>query len=154
MCAKQNLRQRQKQRQRQRQRLRPLCGMIKPMGTQQGRNHTPIRNLHPASIAAMTFSFGIEQVATPQSVTLSFQSAEAHIHAGSMFLLFGRAFSLKVELRWRHSRITGSLRQSREDAFSYTLVLLLGEAADCVRRGEQNIRSESKAKNNLEYAAH
>ncbi|KAJ7282371.1 hypothetical protein C8J57DRAFT_1295220, partial [Mycena rebaudengoi] len=54
-----------------------------------------IRNLHPASIAAMTFSFGIEQVATPQSVTLSFQSAEAHIHAGSMFLgsqvVFGRA---------------------------------------------------------------
>ncbi|KAJ7282362.1 hypothetical protein C8J57DRAFT_1295200 [Mycena rebaudengoi] len=51
-----------------------------------GRNHAPIPALHSASIAAVTFSFGMEQVATPQSVTLSFQSAEAHIH-----VVFGRA---------------------------------------------------------------
>ncbi|KAJ7282376.1 hypothetical protein C8J57DRAFT_1295227 [Mycena rebaudengoi] len=36
----------------------------------------------------LIFSFGIEQVTTPQSVTLGFQSAEAHIYAGSMFTLF------------------------------------------------------------------
>jgi hypothetical protein len=160
MFAKQILRQGQKlgkkQKQGQRQRLRPLCGMIRPMGTQQGRNHAPIPALHSASIAAVTFSFGMEQVATPQSVTLSFQSAEAHIHVELRFTLFVRAISIegRIEGTWGHARITGSLRESREGASTHTIVLLLGEAADCVRRGEQNIRGEGKAKNNLKYAAH
>jgi hypothetical protein len=128
------------------------------MGTQQGRNYyAPIPALHSASIAAVILSFGMEQVATPQSVTLSFQSAKAHAHAASVsvLLLFVGAISFEgFEGIWWHARITGSLRQSREGAVTHAIVLLLGKAADCVRRGEQNIRSEGKAKNNLEYSAH
>ncbi|KAJ7282372.1 hypothetical protein C8J57DRAFT_1295222, partial [Mycena rebaudengoi] len=45
--------------------------------------------LHSASIAAVILSFGMEQVATPQSVTLSFQSAKAHAHAASVSVLLG-----------------------------------------------------------------